>query len=401
MKVLLTVNYSPWSRYSGGGQRSTHNLALALAKRGHDVTVIFTKAPWESVALPPSLPYSVLWAALPGVRRGSPIFVARAARRWLASAPAGSIVHANGEESALIPRLRARLPRGRFAFVMTPRYPALPAALMRDVAQQSRARLALVALLQTKYAQLGAALRGASWVCPTSRSAAEMVQRAYGLSSDTLTVIPNGISDEFIRAGDPGARVTTLSASLKGLTGDGGFGVYFGRIAREKGVHLLIEALARAGAEPRRWVLVGRGPEVPALQMRVQQLGLGERVSFVPWLDAPELAALVRGASLAALPSLEESFGNSMAEAMALAVPVLSTTAGSIPELIAHGKNGWLVPPGDADALAEAIRRLAGDPELRRALGEAGRAHVIEHLTWDASAAAFERVYERALQRER
>ena len=56
MRCLLTVNFSPWSRYSGGGQRSTHNLARALAQRGHDVSVVYTKPPWEQVQLPAALP---------------------------------------------------------------------------------------------------------------------------------------------------------------------------------------------------------------------------------------------------------------------------------------------------------------------------------------------------------
>src|SRR3954451_18857742 len=85
MRCILTVNFSPWSRYSGGGQRSTHNLARALVKRGHEVTVVFTKAPWEQVPLPPDLPYQVVWAALPGVRRTSSLFVARAVQGLLMS----------------------------------------------------------------------------------------------------------------------------------------------------------------------------------------------------------------------------------------------------------------------------------------------------------------------------
>jgi glycosyltransferase involved in cell wall biosynthesis len=131
-----------------------------------------------------------------------------------------------------------------------------------------------------------------------------------------------------------------------------------------------------------------------SLQARVRQLQLERRVHFVTWLDAPQLAALVRRASFAVLPSLEESFGNTMAEALALGVPVISTTAGSIPEVVEHGRTGLLVPVGDAVALGGAIRALSGDAELRRKLGEAGRVEVRGRLGWDATAAAFERVDE-------
>ncbi len=399
MRVILTVNYSPWSRYSGGGQRSTHNLARALVRRGHHVTVVFSKPPWERVQLPKDLRYEAVFATLPGARRGSPLFVAQQVQRLLRAAPHGSIVHSNGEEGALIPELRRAHPPGHFGFVMTPRYPALPDVLLKEPAQRSELRLLLLALLRTKYVLLGRALRGASWVCPTSTSAADMVQRAYSLPRERMTVVPNGISDEFLRLGDTSSAPPALRADLQELVGEQGFAVFFGRIAPEKGVRVLLEALSRAGNEqPARFVFAGRGPDVQRVQAGVKQLGLAERVRFAPWLDAADLAALVRRASFAVLPSLEESFGNSIAEAMILSVPVISTTAGSIPELIEHGKHGWLVAPNDPDALAAAMRMLAADPERQRELGAAGRARVIERFTWDASAAAFERVYQHVIE---
>src|SRR5262245_15559702 len=109
MRCILTVNFSPWSRYSGGGQRSTHNLACALAQRGHDVSVVYTKPPWEAVQLPAALPYQPLWAALPAFRSRSgallrpltSLSVARQVER-LARHGAELVVHGNGEEAALI-----------------------------------------------------------------------------------------------------------------------------------------------------------------------------------------------------------------------------------------------------------------------------------------------------------
>jgi glycosyltransferase involved in cell wall biosynthesis len=405
MRCVLTVNFSPWSRYSGGGQRSTHNLARALARRGHEVAVVFTKPPWEQVPVPDALPYQVVWAALPALRSRSnawlrpstPIFVADQVRRLLgrATSQPHAIVHGNGEEAALVPELRRSGALRSFGFVMTPRYPSLPAGLAADA---PRLRKAWNAALRTKYVLLGRALRGADAVCPTSRYAAELIEHAYGLSGSLLHVTPNGVSDEFLRVAAPGADSLPRIACDPELE-HSVFAIYFGRIAREKGVLTLIEALARSGPEPPLFVFAGRGPELPRLQARARALGLERRVRFITWLDAEELAGLVRRASFAVLPSREESFGNTMAEAMALAVPVISTTAGSIPELIEHDRTGVLVAPGDADALAQAMRALAGDASRRRAIGAAARAHVVEHLTWDASAASFERIYEGTLER--
>jgi glycosyltransferase involved in cell wall biosynthesis len=398
MRCILTVNFSPWSRYSGGGQRSTHNLARALARRGHSVHVVYTKPPWERVQLPDALPYEVVWATLPALRSQSnallrpttPWFVAREVQRLLASA-GPAIVHGNGEEAALVPELRARA--RRFGFVMTPRYPALPAAFTEGRVQRSRAMRAILAVTQAKYVLLGRALAGADFVCPTSRYAASLVERAYRFDPAKLRVIPNGVSDEFLSApAVPGPPLQPCAAPAQVP-----FAIYFGRLAREKGVHTLLDALAQSGPEPEMFVFAGRGPELDALRSHARTLGLAHRVRFLTWLDARALADLVRKASFAVLPSLEESFGNTMAEAMALAVPVISTTAGSIPELIEGGRTGVLVPPGDARALASAIRGLAHDVERRRELGQAGQARVRPELSWDAVAAKFENVYASAI----
>ncbi|HEY2734224.1 MAG TPA: glycosyltransferase family 4 protein, partial [Polyangiales bacterium] len=137
------------------------------------------------------------------------------------------------------------------------------------------------------------------------------------------------------------------------------------------------------------------------LQSRVRELGLGARVHFLTWLDAADLAQLVRRASFAVLPSFEESFGNTMAEAMALGVPVISTRAGSIPEIVEHDRTGLLVTPGNGAELGSAIGALAGDVALRQRLGAAGRAFVANELSWEATAHRFERIYEESLSRNR
>lgn len=68
--VVLTCNYSPWSRYRGGGQKSVHMLACALARAGRRVCVVYSKAPWERVPVPADLPYAIRWARFVGVRPG-------------------------------------------------------------------------------------------------------------------------------------------------------------------------------------------------------------------------------------------------------------------------------------------------------------------------------------------
>jgi glycosyltransferase involved in cell wall biosynthesis len=118
----------------------------------------------------------------------------------------------------------------------------------------------------------------------------------------------------------------------------------------------------------------------------VREFSLGERVVLEGRRTRDEVATLLREADVVVTPSVTTRQGDregipvAVMEAMASGVAVVASDLSGIPELVADGRNGLLVPPGDAPALAEAIRRLLGDPELRRQLGANGRATVVEEF---------------------
>jgi glycosyltransferase involved in cell wall biosynthesis len=159
------------------------------------------------------------------------------------------------------------------------------------------------------------------------------------------------------------------------------------RCVPKKGLDTLVEALARLPAEPAwRHLHVGGGPLREGLVGRVAGLGLGERST---WLGSrPQLAVVqaLRGGDLFCLPARIAADGdrdglpNVLMEAMAVGLPVVATRVGAIPELVEDGRNGLLVTPDDAAALAGALARLLADPELRARLGRAGRATVVERF---------------------
>src|SRR5207248_2118330 len=103
--------------------------------------------------------------------------------------------------------------------------------------------------------------------------------------------------------------------------------------------------------------------------------------------EAGELERLYAGARVFTLPSRYEPYGLVLVEAMAYGIPCVGTTVQSIPEILDHGRTGLLVPPGDPDALAEALLRLCRDDDLCRRLAAAGRERVARELTWDRVAA--------------
>ncbi len=101
----------------------------------------------------------------------------------------------------------------------------------------------------------------------------------------------------------------------------------------------------------------------------------------------------MRGFDVFAMPSHEEGWGVAAAEASATGIPVVATRFGGIPEIVVDGQTGLLVPPSDPSALAAAIRRLAGDRDLRLALGQAGRARVESLFSWQRCVDLMESLY--------
>jgi len=201
--------------------------------------------------------------------------------------------------------------------------------------------------------------------------------------------------------------------------------LFVGRVSPEKGVHVLIEAMAAVAAVrpdahleivgghgqlPRDY-LVGvsddrlvrsldvfyegdaRDVYIGALKRRVDELGLGGHVTFTGSLPHPEVVERVRGADLLVNPSYSESFGRGPVEAMACGVPVVASRVGGMIDTVDDGATGRLVPVGDAESLADAVLELLADPERRRAMGSAARARVLESFSWDTVSGRLEGVY--------
>ncbi len=163
-----------------------------------------------------------------------------------------------------------------------------------------------------------------------------------------------------------------------------------GRLSHYKGFGVLIEAVARLPDV--RLLLVGDGECAALLADRITTLGLHDRVMMVRDLEDDALHAAYRAADLFVLPSLDrsEAFGIVLLEAMRAGLPVVaSDIAGSgVGHVVADGKTGVLVPPGNIEALAAAIARLVLDPERRQRFGAAGHARWQAHFTLDRSAQA-------------
>jgi glycosyltransferase involved in cell wall biosynthesis len=160
------------------------------------------------------------------------------------------------------------------------------------------------------------------------------------------------------------------------------------RKRHEDVLHALVE-LPQA-----RWVVIGDGPERPALERLARQLGVASRVDFRGALPHPEAVLAAQSAGVFVLPSVDEAFGVAYVEAMAGGVPAVGCAGEPGPEEIARCGGGIrLVPPRDPKALATAIEEAGRD----EALGEQARRTVIEHFTWAGCGRATVEAYEAAL----
>jgi glycosyltransferase involved in cell wall biosynthesis len=167
-----------------------------------------------------------------------------------------------------------------------------------------------------------------------------------------------------------------------------------------KGLVFLVEALAKVRAEQpdAHLVVVGKRAEDGPVAQAIERYGLEGAVQFVKGISDQELVDLVRSAQVACVPSLYEGFSLPAAEAMATATPLVATTGGAIPEVAGpDGETCLAVPTGDPGALAAALIRLLGDPDLRARLGAAGRARVLARFTWARAAQGTAELYRAAL----
>jgi glycosyltransferase involved in cell wall biosynthesis len=182
----------------------------------------------------------------------------------------------------------------------------------------------------------------------------------------------------------PAHRGESLRAAW-GLAPDDLAIVHVSRLAPEKNYPLLIEACASIrAAQPRaKFIFASDGP----LRKKLQRAH--PWIHFPGFLDPATLAAHYAAADLFLYPSLTETFGNVVLEAMASGLPVVAFNYAAAARFIRHGENGWLVPCADRVAFLDAARILAVDTPLRRRLGPAARA-TAEMIPWDAIVAGFE-----------
>ncbi len=250
-----------------------------------------------------------------------------------------------------------------------------------------------------KAEQLGGGYAVSSWCERTAAiSAAAVVAVSEGMRTDIMTAYPE-ISPERIRVIRNGIDTTEYRPDPRtgvldryGIDTSRPYVIFVGRITRQKGLPVLLRAAS--GLVPQAQLVLCAGQaDTPELLAEVTELveGLRATRSGVLWipemLEKAEVIQLLTHATVFACPSVYEPLGIVNLEAMACATAVVGSRTGGIPEVVADGETGLLVPPGDPEALAAALNVLLSDPALARGMGQAGRKRAVAEFGWPAIAA--------------
>jgi len=175
--------------------------------------------------------------------------------------------------------------------------------------------------------------------------------------------------------------------------------LYFGRIEHEKGIEILLKSFANVHPKNPflKLHLIGEGNYLDHSKKLSHKLNINNNIVFYGWKENDEVQKIMLGCDLCVLQSRIESFGLTIVEAMAAGIPVISATAGAIPEIIKDGETGLLVPSEDIEALTKAIFYALENRDKTQNMPKVAQKMVKEKFSWDLSAKKFIEIYKSIL----
>jgi len=257
-----------------------------------------------------------------------------------------------------------------------------------------------------KQEQLGAGYAVSSWV---ERAAVEAADRVIAVSAQMradilanfrvdprrVSIVHNGVDAEAFRRTDRREALDRHGVRVP-------YVLFVGRISEQKGIFTLLDAAEAFGPDV-QLVLCASSPDTPEIEARLSAAVAGR--PRIRWINAvlprDEVVELYSHASAFVCPSVYEPFGLINLEAMACETPVIATRVGGTPEVVVDDETGWLVRPGDAAALAAAVRRLLADSDRAARFGRAGRLRVETQFSWGRIAERTLGVYREAIAAHR
>jgi glycosyltransferase involved in cell wall biosynthesis len=352
MKLTFVID----SLAMGGAQKHVRQMALGLAARGHQVRVIGLN--------------DVCHAAMvePLVAAGIPVTV-MGRRAMLCGV-------------GLI-RLWTRLRSDRPDLLITVLFASTIAG--RIAAKLAGKGIRIVTCVQARninyrwwqFALLRLTSRATARFFFNSRSAMPFAFKHEGARAELSHYVANGVEIPTSGSGEPRRKWSDVGLHFQP---DHEVIVTIGRLDPQKGYGCLLRAFRQVlgQREQARLLVIGAGPEAPELRALAEELGVAEKVIFAgERADGPLLASLAR---LYVQPSLFEGTPNALMEAMAAGVPAVATAVDGVPEIVTNGVSGWLVPPNEPAALAEAVLGALRDTQEAETVGRRGREMMLKQF---------------------
>jgi len=326
MKLLVLIK-SPTN--SGGLETQNQLLVEGLEDRGHDVTVVKTQSPFgEAVVIGDDVDIVISQSA--------------AGTRFLLSRKANQPPVVVIQHGTLWGSLKTRMRMEGFSL-----------------------RLMLYAVKAYTLDQLR--LRRCEAIIAVSEKVKRDLVREYFLPEDKIRVVYNGVEIGKLENGKLGnSEIGKLGTTV----------LYLGRLAKEKGLMTLLEAVSsfQFPVSSFQLLIVGDGPEFDHLNNRMEELGLSDTVELVGKVSYDDVAKYYQVADVFVLPSMaNEGLPMTIIEAMAAGLPVVASRIGGIPEAVIDGETGLLVKPGSVGDLSAALSKFLMDDELRKKMGERAR----------------------------
>ncbi len=359
----------------GGMQTHTAALTRALDRLGVTSTVVTTRPPGAA-------PYERVGSAGEVIRVGLPVplfrqlYAVAAARELTRLDRTIDVVHAHqGEDVGLLQLARLAAHRLGVPLVITVH------TSVRHTLAAGNLRSAALRVVGGPLERR--AIGGADAVITlTARTAALLVRD--GLPVHRVWVIPSGYEPALFEAAAPDPQVAALPGRRV---------LYVGRLHPQKDVLTLVRAAALLRTRHARVVIIGDGPDRPMLERTVRDLGLQDVVTLLGAVPHWRVPAVLAAGEVLALPSRYEELGSVLIEAMRAGLPVVASRTGGIPDLVADGGTGLLVPPGDQASLARALDRVLSDREAAARMRATARLRAGSY-SWDALAPRVRAAYD-------
>ncbi len=372
MKICLSVNSSPWSRFKGGGQIAVHFLASALTDLGHEVHVIYSKQPGEKVEA--SANYHIHWVRHFNVATINLNIFSFGLKAWrLTRKYKFDVFHGNAEEACLFRWVCSKTT----IQVFTSHAPFIPKTGIL------KALLSPVFFLKNvNFYLLRQAAANADHLIAFSEFSRGLISNGLGEASlGCIQVVSPGIDPSWF-------KVDRNSDSCEGI-------IFWGRLEDEKGVPELLAAmeLVQKHRGPTCLNLIGEGNQEIVYRNQVKKLGLN--VNFLGWKLPEEIQKLASRSELGVFPSRIESFGLAVAEAQAANLPVVCTEAGALTEIVEKGVTGRVVPPQSPEELAEAILDALENKKRSDKMAQLGRERAKKRFSWEIAAKNTAEIYKK------